>query len=164
MNGTWILSLTLPTNCLSSAVRTSISTAAWDESSSQEYNRINKKEPMERALKQLNASTWFSGLRRSQAKTRANIAPIELKKGRFKVHPIFDWTDRDVGMYLKQHSLIIRCGRKAICPLATGTQHAHFRKLTARKSSASSDSSANAACMNDDRRAWRAHFRTAFAD
>jgi phosphoadenosine phosphosulfate reductase len=79
----------------------------WDKGLEgiEEYNRINKKEPMERALQELNASTWFSGLRRSQAKTRANIAPIELKKGRFKVHPIFDWTDRDVGMYLKQHSL-----------------------------------------------------------
>src|SRR5579872_632909 len=55
----------------------------------EQYNRINKKEPMERALKELSASTWFSGLRRAQAKTRARTEPIEFKRGRFKVHPIF---------------------------------------------------------------------------
>lgn len=90
--------------------------AAWQESrygklwdrgleGIEQYNRMNKKEPMERALKELDASTWFSGLRRSQAKTRAQIQPVELKRGRFKVHPIFDWTDRDVGRYLKENGL-----------------------------------------------------------
>ena len=90
--------------------------AAWQESrygklwdkgleGIEQYNRINKKEPMERALKELRAGTWFSGLRRSQAKTRAETAPVEFKRGRFKVHPIFDWTDRDVGRYLKKNSL-----------------------------------------------------------
>jgi phosphoadenosine phosphosulfate reductase len=79
----------------------------WDKGLEgiEQYNRINKKEPMERALKDLRAATWFSGLRRAQARTRAQIAPIELKRGRFKVHPIFDWTDRDVGRYLKENDL-----------------------------------------------------------
>ena len=79
----------------------------WDQGLEgiERYNRINKKEPMERALKELRAGTWFSGLRRVQAKTRAQTAPIELKRGRFKVHPIFDWTDRDVGRYLKENGL-----------------------------------------------------------
>jgi phosphoadenosine phosphosulfate reductase len=92
------------------------SSAAWQESrygklwdkgleGIEQYNRINKKEPMDRALKELHAATWFSGLRRAQAKTRAQIAPVELKRGRFKVHPIFDWTDRDVGRYLKENGL-----------------------------------------------------------
>ncbi len=69
------------------------------------YNRMNKKEPLERALKELRAGTWFSGLRRSQAKTRTHTQAIEFKRGRYKVHPIFDWTDRDVGGYLKEHGL-----------------------------------------------------------
>ena len=79
----------------------------WDQGLDgiERYNRINKKEPMERALRELGAGTWFSGLRRAQAKTRAETAPIEFKRGRFKVHPIFDWTDRDVGMYLKANGL-----------------------------------------------------------
>jgi phosphoadenosine phosphosulfate reductase len=90
--------------------------AAWQESrygklwdkgleGIEQYNKMNKKEPMERALKELRAATWFSGLRRAQAKTRENIAPVELKRGRFKVHPLFDWTDRDVGRYLKANGL-----------------------------------------------------------
>ena len=79
----------------------------WDQGLDgiEQYNRINKKEPMERALKELGAETWFSGLRRVQAKTRSATAPIEFKRGRFKVHPIFDWTDRDVGRYLQENDL-----------------------------------------------------------
>jgi phosphoadenosine phosphosulfate reductase len=69
------------------------------------YNRINKQEPMDRALTELGAETWISGLRRAQGATRAHLAPIELKRGRYRVHPIFDWTDRRVGQYLKDNEL-----------------------------------------------------------
>jgi phosphoadenosine phosphosulfate reductase len=71
----------------------------------EEYNRINKREPLDRALRELNAQTWFSGLRRAQAQSRARTAAIEFKRGRYKVHPILDWTDRDVGRYLKANDL-----------------------------------------------------------
>ena len=71
----------------------------------EQYNRINKQEPMERALSELDAGTWFSGLRRAQSITRARVAPIEYRRGRYKVHPLFDWSDRDVGRYLKEHDL-----------------------------------------------------------
>ena len=71
----------------------------------EQYNRINKQEPMQRALRELNGETWFSGLRRIQADTRARIEPIEFRRERFKVHPLFDWSDRDTGRYLKQHEL-----------------------------------------------------------
>ncbi len=56
-------------------------------------------------LRELGAETWFAGLRRVQAETRAQIAPIEFKRGRYKVHPLFDWTDRDVARYLEAHRL-----------------------------------------------------------
>lgn len=69
------------------------------------YNRLNKQEPMQRALAELGAETWFSGLRRAQAETRANVAPIEFKRGRYKAHPLFDWTNRDIGRYLKSYDL-----------------------------------------------------------
>jgi phosphoadenosine phosphosulfate reductase len=79
----------------------------WDQGLAgiERYNRINKQEPLDRALNELGAETWFAGLRRVQAETRAQIAPIELKRGRYKVHPLFDWTDRDVGEYLERHKL-----------------------------------------------------------
>jgi phosphoadenosine phosphosulfate reductase len=79
----------------------------WDQGLEgiEQYNRINKLEPLDKALRELGAETWFSGLRRVQAETRAQLAPIEFKRGRYKVHPLFDWTDRDVGHYLAKHHL-----------------------------------------------------------
>jgi phosphoadenosine phosphosulfate reductase len=69
------------------------------------YLEIRKVEPMRRALRELGVGTWFAGLRRSQAASRAALNPLEVRDGRFKVHPIFDWTDRDVYLYLKAHGL-----------------------------------------------------------
>ncbi|RMF98889.1 MAG: phosphoadenylyl-sulfate reductase [Gammaproteobacteria bacterium] len=69
------------------------------------YNRDNKVEPMERALRELQAGTWFAGLRRDQARSRANIPFLTWAGGRWKVHPIADWTDRDIYLYLKRHGL-----------------------------------------------------------
>lgn len=69
------------------------------------YGRIVKVEPMQRALDQLGAGTWISGLRRVQSESRAAAPFLTLHGARFKLHPIADWTDRDVGLYLKQHAL-----------------------------------------------------------
>jgi len=69
------------------------------------YNLQNKVEPMQRALDALDAATWFSGLRRSQAETRAGLEFIERQWQRFKVHPLADWSDRDVHRYLVEHDL-----------------------------------------------------------
>jgi phosphoadenosine phosphosulfate reductase len=79
----------------------------WDQGIEgiDQHNRMNKVEPMERAMRELGAETWFSGIRRVQSESRAQTAPIEFKRGRYKVHPIFDWTDRDVGRYLKANDL-----------------------------------------------------------
>lgn len=71
-----------------------------------EYNRFNKIEPMQRAKKQLNAHTWFAGLRRIQSRSRENKPILEIAKdGGYKVHPIIDWTNRDVHEYLRKHNL-----------------------------------------------------------
>jgi phosphoadenosine phosphosulfate reductase len=69
------------------------------------YNRLTKVEPMQRALADLGASTWFAGLRRVQAASRGRVPAVELHRGRYKVHPLFDWSDRDVGRYLRAHDL-----------------------------------------------------------
>jgi len=69
------------------------------------YNRLRKVEPMQRALRDLGARTWIAGLRRSQAQTRSAIDFLELRDGRWKFHPIADWTDRDVWKYLQSHNL-----------------------------------------------------------
>jgi len=79
----------------------------WDQGSDGlvSYNRDNKVEPMERALTELRVGTWFAGLRRSQSRSRAKTAFIETSGERRKVHPIADWTDRDVFSYLRKHDL-----------------------------------------------------------
>ena len=41
------------------------------------YNRIRKVEPLQRALQDLGAATWFAGLRRSQSASRSGIRPLE---------------------------------------------------------------------------------------
>jgi len=69
------------------------------------YNRDNKIEPMGRALQELEVGTWFAGLRRDQAISRANAPFLSWSGERWKVHAIADWTDRDIYLYLKQHDL-----------------------------------------------------------
>lgn len=69
------------------------------------YNRLRKVEPMQRALQELGVRTWIAGLRRSQAHTRADIDFVELRDGRWKLHPLADWSDRDVWDYLQKHDL-----------------------------------------------------------
>lgn len=69
------------------------------------YNEENKVEPMRRALRELEATTWFAGLRRNQSESRAQIPFLEWTRGHWKVHPIADWNDRDVHYYLKEHDL-----------------------------------------------------------
>ena len=45
----------------------------------EKYNKINKVEPMRRALEELNVSTWFSGLRREQSKSRAGLPILSIQ-------------------------------------------------------------------------------------
>ena len=69
------------------------------------YNRLRKVEPMRRALHELGACTWLAGLRRAQSSTRSESRVLELREGKWKFHPIVDWTDRDVWRYMQQHRL-----------------------------------------------------------
>lgn len=69
------------------------------------YNQINKVEPMERALKTLQAQTWFAGLRRQQAKSREHLPVLSIAKGIFKFLPIVDWDNKHIYQYLKDNDL-----------------------------------------------------------
>ncbi|MDF7680126.1 phosphoadenosine phosphosulfate reductase [Enterobacteriaceae bacterium ESL0689] len=71
----------------------------------EKYNQINKVEPMNRALQQLGAQTWFAGLRREQSASRAHLPVLSVQRGVFKVLPIIDWDNRTVYQYLQQHGL-----------------------------------------------------------
>ena len=71
----------------------------------EKYNRINKVEPMQRALAELNVGTWFAGLRRSQSSTREALPILAISGKRFKLLPIIEWSNKDVHMYLTEHDL-----------------------------------------------------------
>ncbi|WP_419148130.1 phosphoadenylyl-sulfate reductase [Pseudoalteromonas 'SMAR'] len=79
----------------------------WEqgEAGIKQYNTLNKVEPMNRALQELDAGTWFSGLRRQQSSTRADKPIVELSRGTVKVYPIIDWHNRDVYQYLSKFDL-----------------------------------------------------------
>lgn len=69
------------------------------------FNAVNKVEPMGRALDELEASAWITGLRRSQSSTRAGLQTLAVQDGRVKVHPIYDWSNKEVHQYLTRHEL-----------------------------------------------------------
>ena len=70
-----------------------------------QYNQMNKVEPMEAGLNQLNVSTWFAGIMRTQSNTRKEKSVVQKIRGRYKVHPLIDWNNRKVHQYLKAHDL-----------------------------------------------------------
>ena len=69
------------------------------------YNHRNKVEPLDIKFDELGVTTWFTGLRREQASSRAETPFIDIAAGRIKVQPIADWTKQDVHKYLEQHEL-----------------------------------------------------------
>jgi phosphoadenosine phosphosulfate reductase len=71
----------------------------------EKYNQLNKVEPMNRALEELKIDAWLTGLRRQQSSTRKNLTVLATSKGRVKIHPIVDWTDKNVFEYLKKRDL-----------------------------------------------------------
>ncbi|WP_456296596.1 phosphoadenylyl-sulfate reductase [Vibrio sp. AK197] len=71
----------------------------------EKYNKLNKVEPMRRALKELDVHTWFSGLRREQSKSRQNLPVLSIQNGVFKFLPVIDWTNKDVHYYLEEYGL-----------------------------------------------------------
>lgn len=69
------------------------------------YNHLRKVAPMAAALDRLDTGTWITGPRRSQSRSRQALPFLQHKEGRYKLHPIADWSDRDIGRYLQQHAL-----------------------------------------------------------
>ncbi len=71
----------------------------------EQYNYDNKVEPMQRALRELGVGTWFTGVRRVQADTRAKTPFVHHNGDYYKVAPLADWTDKDIFTYLQAHDL-----------------------------------------------------------
>lgn len=69
------------------------------------YNQMNKVEPMRRALRELNPKGWIAGLRRQQSSSRKKLNVLAVDDVHLKIHPIIDWTSKDVFEYLKKYDL-----------------------------------------------------------
>lgn len=69
------------------------------------YNRLNKVEPMQRALNEQEAGTWYSGLRRSQADSRSELPVLELRGKRYKFLPLIDLNNKQIHEYLEAFDL-----------------------------------------------------------
>jgi len=64
---------------------------------------IRKSRPLALGLKGLPA--YFTGLRRAQAKSRANIDVFDRSGASVKISPIADWSTEDVIRYTREHEL-----------------------------------------------------------
>jgi phosphoadenosine phosphosulfate reductase len=79
----------------------------WEQSPAEleRYKLVNKREPMDRAVRELRATAWLAGLRREQASTREALPVVQRQNKITKVHPIIDWDNRRVHRYLTEHGL-----------------------------------------------------------
>jgi len=79
----------------------------WEQGSKglEKYHYLNKVEPFDRAMIELKAKTWFSGIRKQQTQYRKELSVFDFLRGHYKVHPIIDWTEKDVHHYMTKHHL-----------------------------------------------------------
>ena len=92
---------------LSAARQEALHGKLWEqgEDGNARYSLINKIEPMNRALQDLGADIWVSGLRRSHSSTRVGRQFAEQQKRTLKVYPILDWADAQVSAYFYDNNL-----------------------------------------------------------
>lgn len=68
---------------------------------------VNKIEPFERAMGDLQPAAWLRGIRRSQSQTRRDKPLIEWSRryGCYAISPLLSWGTTETHAYLKEHDL-----------------------------------------------------------
>jgi phosphoadenosine phosphosulfate reductase len=67
---------------------------------------VRKIAVLDRAL--VGKAAWMTGLRRSEAETRASTPIVSIdKRGLVKICPIANWSDVQVDAYIAEHRLIV---------------------------------------------------------
>lgn len=69
------------------------------------YHQIHKIEPMQRAVTEIGASAWLSGLRIDQTEHRAQLQTLTLQDQIFRIQPILHWTKKDINRYIQSYDL-----------------------------------------------------------
>jgi phosphoadenosine phosphosulfate reductase len=103
----WGLDIRVINPAVSAARQEALYGKLWEQGKegNKKYALLNKVEPMNRALSEVGADVWLSGLRRSQSSTRAERAFAEQQKATMKVYPILDWADAQLASYFYEHDL-----------------------------------------------------------
>ena len=68
---------------------------------------VNKNEPFDRAMRELQPRAWLRGIRRNQAESRADRKPVEWSKrfNCYAISPLLNWSRKEIHQYMKQHDL-----------------------------------------------------------
>ncbi len=79
----------------------------WEqgEKGMESYGLMNKVEPMNRAIEELGARVWLSGLRRCHSRSRSDRAYAEQQSRTMKAYPILDWCDDKVTEFFETAKL-----------------------------------------------------------
>ena len=79
----------------------------WEqgEAGLDQYNKMNKIEPMNRAINEHKARGWLSGLRRQQSQSRRKLSAVHQQNKVTKIYPIIDWDDATIYKYLTENNL-----------------------------------------------------------
>ena len=103
----WGLDIRVFNPAISSARQEALYGKLWEDGleGNKKYGLLNKVEPMNRALSEMGADVWISGLRRSQSATRADRPFAEQQSSTMKVYPILDWADEQVVSYYSDNYL-----------------------------------------------------------
>lgn len=80
----------------------------WEQDNVEALNRydsIRKVEPMQRALRDLKATAWLSGLRSNQTRFRQTLQVVNRDGSLYKILPILQWTSKRIYDYLMAYDL-----------------------------------------------------------
>ncbi len=79
----------------------------WEqgEERKKQFDLETKIEPLNRALTELGATAWLTGLRRGQNPRRAELGVTERQGALTKIYPLIDWSSKDIFDYMKKHDL-----------------------------------------------------------
>lgn len=73
----------------------------------EQFYELTKVEPLQRALKELDAVAWITGRRRDQSDTRKHLPIFERDaQGRLKINPLANWTKKEIWAYIFEHSVL----------------------------------------------------------
>ena len=97
--------------------RLNITTSRWGELTDEEaqkrydedselYKQVTKLEPLSRIIAKRGITAFLSGVRAGQNENRAGLGFIRLgRDGKYRIHPIYDWTDGQVESFIKEESV-----------------------------------------------------------